>query len=70
MIEKKPVIHRFNLFDTRNKKYNELHVKIQLILYYAESRFLSIMKTFRVADVSQVTWGQKLLQRELVWFSM
>ena len=65
-MDKKTVIHRFNLFNTQNSQYQSMQAKIQQILYYAESRFASIMKTLTVADESRLLWCQKLLHRELV----
>jgi hypothetical protein len=67
-MEKKTVIHRYNLFNVNNNEYNALHVKIQMILYYAESRFWSILNHLADADFTKISWSQKLLHRELVLF--
>lgn len=67
-MEKKPVLHRFNLFTSKNNQYTALLIRIQQILYYAESRFWSILNHLAKADDARQLWGQKLLRRELVRF--
>ena len=68
-MEKKAVLYRFNLFNSQNDHYNALHNRVQQILYYAESRFWSILTHLATADEIHVSWGQKLLHRELASFS-
>lgn len=41
---------------------------IQDVVYYAESRFWSIINEISKADVDRQSWTQKLLLRELVLF--
>lgn len=65
-MEKKTVIHRFNPLNTQNGRCKAMHARIQQILYYAESRFWSILNTLALADDSKHLWCQKLLHRELV----
>lgn len=65
----KNVIHRFHLFNTQNGLYNAMQDRIQQTLYYAESRFWSILKTLTNADDARNVWCQKLLHRELVFVS-
>ena len=61
-MEKKTVIQRFDLFNNQNAQF---HAQIQEILYYAESRFWSILNKLALADGSKLFWCQKLLHREL-----
>ena len=49
-IEKKTIIRRFDLFKIQNAEYNTFHGKIQEILYYAESRFWTILNNLASAD--------------------
>lgn len=61
-------IHRFNLFNLQHGSDHDIHVKIQEIIYYSESRFSSILHHISKADSDRQSWTQKLLQRELVTF--
>lgn len=65
-MEKKTVLYRFDLFNSQNDQYKALLIRIQQILYYAESRFWSILNNLSTADGARLLWGQKLLHRELV----
>jgi hypothetical protein len=65
-MEKKTVIRRFNPLNSQNHQYKTMHSKIQHILYYAESRFWSILNNLALADDSKRLWCQTLLHRELV----
>lgn len=63
-MEKKIGFHRLKLLDTAGQEhYKTKMVKIQQILFYAESRFWSILIHLAKADND---WGQILLHRELV----
>lgn len=59
-----PVMHHFSVGDFRRKLNDLDHEKIQLILYYAESRFARILNSLKSADDNQ-QWRLKLLHREL-----
>jgi hypothetical protein len=63
---KKNDIRRFNMFNLQNESNLEIQKKIQQLLYYAESRFWSILNTFKNSDYNRNSWCQKLLHRELV----
>ena len=65
-MEKKTVIQRFDLFKNQNAQNNTFYAQMQEILYYAKSRFWSILNTLASADDSKLFWCQKLLHRELV----
>jgi hypothetical protein len=45
-------------------------VKLQEIVYYAESRFRSMLQDLSNADNDRKKWTQKLLHRELVRTSL
>jgi hypothetical protein len=60
------VIRRFLPFNIHNEEYISFHGKIQKILYYAESRFWSILNSLVKADRGRQKWCQTLLRRELV----
>jgi hypothetical protein len=60
-------IHRFNPFNLPTGVDHDLHMKIQEIISYAESRFWTIINEISKSDLDKQTWTQKLLQRELVW---
>jgi hypothetical protein len=64
-MEKKTVIQRFDLFKIQSAEYNTFHAQIQEILYYAESRFWTILNNLASADGSKIFWCQILLHREL-----
>ena len=66
-MKKKTIIHQFNLLNNQNAQYKAMFSKIQQILYYAESRFWSILITLAAANNSKRYWCQKLLHRELVF---
>lgn len=65
-MEKKGCIRRFNMFTTGGENDKDVHTKIQLILYYAESRFWCILTNLTKADKKSLSSCQILLQRELV----
>ena len=65
-MEKKTVIQQFDIFKNQNAQNNTLYAQMQEILYYAKSRFWSILNTLTSADDSKLFWCQKLLHRELV----
>lgn len=62
---KKKEIRRFNMINLQNGSDKDIPLKIQRILYYAESRFWCILKSLKNDD-KRHTWCQKLLHRELV----
>ena len=54
-MDKKTVIHRFNLFNTQNSQYQSMQAKIQQILYYAESRWYGVNQCMHgYSDFSQL----------------
>ena len=59
-------IHRFNPFNLAPGFNRDLHMKVQEIVYYAESRFWTISNEISKEDHDKQSWTQKLLQRELV----
>jgi hypothetical protein len=59
-------IHRFNPFALQHGSNLQTHEKVQEIIYYAESRFWTILTNLSNADRERQTWTQNLLQRELV----
>ena len=61
-------IHRFNPFSLQHGSNHSLHVRIQEVIYYAESRFWVILNNISKADQERQSWTQKLLQRELVYY--
>lgn len=61
----------FNGLSTKNDSdYFEARLRLQEIIYYAESRFRSILvdlnKNQKKTDIDRLSWTQKLLHRELV----
>lgn len=61
-------IRRFNIFNMQHGSKQDTHIRIQETIYYAESRFRSILKHFGTTEINRQAWGQKLLHRELVTF--
>jgi hypothetical protein len=59
-------IHRFNPFALQHGSNLQTHEKVQEIIFYAESRFWTILTNLSNADQECQTWTQNLLQRELV----
>lgn len=57
----------------KDSVYSDVRVRLQEIINYAESRFRSILvnvnKYLIKKDVDQISWTQKLLNRELVGYS-
>ena len=68
MPEKLFTIHRFNLLNLRNGSQNDMVIEMQEILYYAESRFWSILIDITSKADRNLQWYQQLLHRELVSF--
>jgi len=68
-MEKKTVLRRFNLLNSQNDHYKAWVMRIEQILYYAESRFWMILNNLASANDTRLLWGQKLLRRELVSLS-
>ena len=62
-----PTIRRFNPFNLQHGSDHNIHVKIQEVVFYGESRFWHIVNNISKADLARQTWTQKLLHRELVW---
>jgi hypothetical protein len=65
-MDKKIVLRRFDLFNSQYDHYNAWSIKIQQFLYYAESRFWSILNNLALASDARQIWGQILLHREVV----
>lgn len=65
-MEKKTVIRRFDPLNSQSRQYKTMCSRIQQILYYAESRFWTILNNLALADNDKRIWCQKLLHRELV----
>ena len=63
---KKTAIRHFNMFNLQNGSDNDIQMKIQQLLYYAELRFSCILKTLKKANDKRHFWCQKLIRRELV----
>ena len=59
-------IHRLNPFALQHGSNLGTHVKIQEVVFYAESRFWTILTNISNADRERQAWMQNLLQRELV----
>jgi hypothetical protein len=59
-------IHRLNPFTLQHGSNLGSYVKIQEIIFYAESRFWTILTNTSNADRERQAWTQNLLQRELV----
>lgn len=59
-------ILRLNPFALQHGSNLGTHVKIQEMLFYAESRFWTILTNISNADRDRQAWTQNLLQRELV----
>lgn len=59
-------IHRFNPFALQHGSNLRTHEKVQEIVFYAESRFWTILSNISDADRERQVWTQILLQRELV----
>ena len=59
-------IHRLNPFALQHGSNLGTHVKIQDIIFYAESRFWTILSNISNADRERQAWTQILLQQELV----
>ena len=62
----KTVLHCFNPFNSGKDEYNAKRDHIQETVYYAESRFWAILNNLEKAGQDRISWGQKLLHRELV----
>jgi hypothetical protein len=60
-------IHHFNPFALQNGCSLQGHEKVQEIVFYAESRFWTILTNISNANRERQTWTQNLLQRELVY---
>ena len=61
----------FNRLSTKKESdYYEARIRLQEIIFYAESRFRSILvdvnKDPKKTDIDRISWTQKLLHRELV----
>ena len=57
----------FNPFTLKKDlEYSVIRIQIQEIIYYAESRFRSILYDLKRSEKDQLDWTQKLLHRELV----
>ena len=59
----------FNPFSEMDSSWNSsVHIWIQEVIYYAESRFWTILNDISNAefDVDRQIWTQKLLQHKLV----
>lgn len=54
----------------KDSEYSDIRIRLQDIIYYAESRFRSILvdgnKDLNKRDMDRISWTQKLLHRELV----
>jgi len=59
-------IHRFNPFALHHGSNLWTHEKVQEIVWYAESRFWTILLKISNANWEHQAWMQNLLQRELV----
>jgi hypothetical protein len=59
-------IHRLNPFALQHGSNLQIHEKIQQIIFYAESRFWTILTNISNADQEHQAWTQNLLQQELV----
>jgi len=59
-------IHRFNPFTVRSGSDQNVHNKIQEVIYYAESRFWAVLHYLSKAGIDRQSWVQKLLHWELV----
>ena len=59
-------IHRFDPFTVRSSSDQNVHLKIQEVIYYTESRFWAVLHYISKAGIDQQPWMQKLLHRELV----
>jgi hypothetical protein len=59
-------IHRLNPFALQHGSNLWIHEKIQQIIFYAESRFWTILPNISNANQECLTWTQNLLQWELV----
>ena len=59
-------IHHFNPFVLQHGSNLQTHQKVQEIIWYAESRFWTILMKISNADREGQAWMQNLLQRELV----
>ena len=59
-------IHRLNPFSLQHGSNLGTYVKIQEMIFYAESRFWTILTNISNADRERQAWTQNLLQRELV----
>jgi hypothetical protein len=64
-MNKKPILRRFNILNLQDGS-SKIHFEIKELIYYAESRFLSILNNISQADENKKSWSQKLLHRELV----
>lgn len=61
----------FNPFSMKkSSEYSAMGVKLQEVVYYAESRFRSMLQDLCNADNDRKKWTQQLLHRELVRSSL
>ena len=63
----------FNPFSVKNNSdYSDVRVRLQEIVFYADSRFRAILvhvsKDTSKTDLDRMSWTQKLLHRELVGY--
>ncbi|KIM38779.1 hypothetical protein M413DRAFT_29731 [Hebeloma cylindrosporum] len=60
-----PSIHAFKPFNLGHGSTQEVHVKLQEIIYYGESRFQQAMAAMTKADAWHQGWMQECLKQEL-----
>ena len=61
-----PTIHTFNPFSLQHGSNQDMHAKVQEVIYYGESRCRQALNDMSKADVRHQAWMQRSLQQELV----